>query len=112
MINRHWIPEYLAGLLHSLATSPLKLVLQLSFRNLLRYRRRNSFLLASIVVSLIGIIFSSALIRGWEQDLVRGSVEDFSGHVKMLHPRFLADPTTAHHFTLLDLDASIYENLE
>ena len=102
----------MAGLLHSLATSPLKLVLQLSFRNLLRYRRRNSFLLASIAVSLIGIIFSSALIRGWERDLERGSVEDFSGHVKMLHPRFLDDPTTEHHFNLLDLDASVFENLE
>ena len=69
-------------------------------------------MLASIAVSLIGIIFSSALIRGWEQDLERGSVEDFSGHVKMLHPRFLDDPTTEHHFNLLDLDASIFENLE
>ena len=69
-------------------------------------------MLASIAVSLIGIIFSSALIRGWERDLERGSVEDFSGHVKMLHPRFLDDPTTEHHFNLLDLDASVFENLE
>ena len=30
----------------------------------------------------------------------------------MLHPRFLDDPTTEHHFNLLDLDASIFENLE
>ena len=91
---------------------PFKLIFQLSLGNLVRYRRRNFFLLASIAVSLIGIIFSSALIRGWEQDLERGSVEDFSGHVKMLHPRFLDDPTTEHHFNLLDLDASIFENLE
>ena len=91
---------------------PFKLIFQLSLGNLVRYRRRNFFLLASIAVSLIGIIFSSALIRGWEQDLERGSVEDFSGHVKMLHPRFLDDPTTEHHFNLLDSDASIFENLE
>ena len=91
---------------------PFKLIFQLSLGNLVRYRRRNFFLLASIAVSLIGIIFSSALIRGWEQDLERGSVEDFSGHVKMLHPRFLDDPTTEHHFNLLALDASVFENLE
>ena len=47
---------------------PLKLLLQLSIRNIMRHKRRNGLLLAAIVVAVAAVMVSNSLIRGMQYD--------------------------------------------
>ena len=49
---------------------PVKLILQLSVRNLFRYPRRNGLLLLAIAFALAGATFTNALMRGWQYDML------------------------------------------
>ena len=61
---------------------PVKLILQLSARNLFRYPRRNGLLLLAIAFALAGATFTNALMRGWQYDMLDRAVENLVGHVK------------------------------
>ncbi len=79
---------------------PLKLLLQLSQRNLFRHRRRNIMLLLAICVAVSGVTVMNSLIRGFQYDMQEAAVANLTGHVKILAPGYLDDPNIEKSFTL------------
>ena len=79
---------------------PLKLIIQLSWRNLFRYPRRNGLLLLAIVFALAGATVTNALMRGWQYDMLDRAVENLVGHVKVQAFDYRDDPNMQHSFTL------------
>ena len=79
---------------------PLKLILQLSARNLFRYPRRNGLLLLAIAFALAGATFTNALMRGWQYDMLDRAVENLVGHVKVQTEEYRDDPNMLHSFAL------------
>ena len=76
------------------------LAFQLSFRNILRYRRRNSMLFAAVSVAVLGSSLSMGLVRGWQYDLLDGVVGNLTGHIKVHAPGYLDDPSIQRSFEL------------
>ncbi len=81
---------------------PLKLLLQLSVRNILRHRRRNGMLLAAIFVAVAAVVCMSALIRGFQHDMADAAVANLTGHVKILAPGYRDDPNIQKSFALAE----------
>jgi ABC-type lipoprotein release transport system permease subunit len=81
---------------------PLKLLAQLSLRNLLRHRRRNLMLLAAITVAVSGVVVTNALIRGMQVDMRDSAIANLTGHIKVLAPGYLDDPNIDKSFALED----------
>ena len=79
---------------------PLKLLLQLSGRNLFRHKRRNIMLLLAIIVAVAGVTASNSLIRGFQYDLQEAAVVNLTGHVKVLAPGYRDDPSIERSFAL------------
>lgn len=79
---------------------PLKLLAQLSTRNLLRHRRRNVMMLFAIIVAVAGVILTNALIRGMQYDMREAAVANLTGHIKILAPGYLDDPNIEKSFAL------------
>ena len=79
---------------------PLKLLLQLSHRNLFRHKRRNLMLLMAIVVAVSGVTVMNSLIRGFQYDMQEAAVANLTGHVKILAPGYLDDPSIEKSFQL------------
>ena len=79
---------------------PFKLLVQLSWRNLWRQRRRNSMLLAAIVVAVGTVVFANAVIRGYQGDMLNDAVSNLAGHVKVLAPGYRADPSIEKSFAI------------
>lgn len=79
---------------------PLKLLYQLSSRNLFRHRRRNGMLLAAIVVAVTGVVVTNSLIRGMQFDMQQSAVANLTGHVKILAPGYRDDPNIVKSFEL------------
>lgn len=79
---------------------PLKLLLQLSQRNLFRHRRRNIMLLLAICVAVSGVTVMNSLIRGFQYDMREAAVANLTGHVKILAPGYLDNPNIDKSFTL------------
>ncbi|MEZ5557276.1 MAG: FtsX-like permease family protein [Pseudomonadales bacterium] len=79
---------------------PVKLLVQLSARNLLRHRRRTLMLLMAICVAVAGVTFMSTLIRGFQYDMRESAVENLTGDIKILAPGYLDDPSIEHSFAL------------
>ena len=71
---------------------PLKLILQLSVRNLFRYPRRNGLLLLAIAFALAGATFTNAMMRGWQYDMLDRAVENLVGHVKVQARNIVTTP--------------------
>ena len=89
---------------------PLKLLLQLSVRNIRRHRRRNGLMLAAIVVAVAAVVLMNSLIRGMQQDLAETAVAGLLGHVKVLAPGYRDDPSMQRSFALpLDWPSSADE---
>ena len=84
------------------ALMPLKLLLQLSVRNILRHRRRNGMLLAAIVVAVAAVVCTSALIRGFQYDMADAAVANLTGHVKIMAPGYRDDPNIQKSFQLAE----------
>ena len=76
------------------------LAFQLSFRNILRYRRRNSMLFAAVSVAVLGSSLSMGLVRGWQYDMLDGVVGNLTGHIKVHAPGYLDDPSIQRSFEL------------
>lgn len=79
---------------------PLKLLAQLSVRNLFRHKRRNFMLLLAITVAVSGVVVTNALIRGMQFDMREAAVANLTGHIKVLAPGYLDDPNIKKSFTL------------
>jgi ABC-type lipoprotein release transport system permease subunit len=79
---------------------PFTLLVQLSWRNLWRQRRRNAMLLAAIVVAVGTVVFANAVIRGYQGDMLNDAVNNLTGHVKVLAPGYRADPSIDKSFTI------------
>ena len=77
-----------------------KLVWQLSFRNILRHKRRNLMLLAAITVAVAGVSAINTLFRGFQQDMLESAVENLTGHIKMHAPGYRDDPSIQHGFEI------------
>ena len=71
---------------------PIKLLFQMSVRNILRHRRRNGMMLAAVVVAVAAVVMMNSLIRGMQQDMADAAVENLVGHVKVLAPGYRDDP--------------------
>ena len=71
---------------------PVKLLIQLSWRNIWRHRRRNAILLSAIAVAVTGVMLLNTMMRGMQQDLRNTAIENLTGHVKILAPGYLDDP--------------------
>lgn len=74
------------------------LLLQLSWRNLWRHRRRNAILLAAIAVSVAGVVLLNALLRGMQADMENSVIDNLTGHVKVLRPGYREDPSIQRGF--------------
>jgi ABC-type lipoprotein release transport system permease subunit len=81
---------------------PLKLLVQLSVRNLFRHKRRNSMLLLAIVVAVAGVVVTNSLIRGMQYDMQESAVANLTGHIKILAPGYLDDPNIEKSFQLAE----------
>ena len=81
---------------------PFKLLLQLSLRNVLRHKRRNGMLLSAILVAVAAVVVSSALVRGFQRDMLEAAVANLTGHVKILAPGYLDDPNVQQSFQLAE----------
>jgi len=79
---------------------PLKLLVQLSARNLFRHKRRNFMLLLAICVAVSGVVVTNALIRGMQFDMREAAVANLTGHIKVLAPGYLDDPNIEKSFAL------------
>jgi ABC-type lipoprotein release transport system permease subunit len=81
---------------------PLKLLLQLSWRNLWRHRRRNLILFTAILVAIAACVLLGSLIRGMQVDMMKDAVENLSGNLKVLAPGYREDPSIEKAFALRD----------
>jgi ABC-type lipoprotein release transport system permease subunit len=79
---------------------PLLILIQLSWRNIWRHRRRNGLLFAAILVAVSTVVLANSLIRGWQVQLLDIVVSNLTGHVKVLAPQYLADPSIKQAFEL------------
>ncbi len=81
---------------------PVRLLLQLSRRNLLRHRRRTFMLLLAISVAVSGVTFMNSLIRGFQHDMREAVVVNMTGDIKVLAPGYRDDPSIENSFVLAD----------
>lgn len=81
----------------------MKLVMQLSLRNLWRQRRRNFLLVLAIVLAVAGVILLNGFNRGLQDDMRSGVIENLTGHFKMTTPRFADNPSMARGFDAGDV---------
>ena len=80
----------------------LKLIVQLSWRNLWRYRRRNLMLFTAILVAIASCVLLASLLRGMQIDMMKGAVDNLSGNLKVLAPGYREDPSIERGFLLDD----------
>ena len=81
---------------------PVKLLVQLSWRNLWRHGRRNGILLVAIAVAVAGVVLLNALLRGMQADMKNTIIDNLTGHVKVLHPGYLDDPSIQRGFEMAE----------
>ena len=78
----------------------MNLAFQLSFRNIVRHRRRNAMLFAAVAVAVLGSALSMGLIRGWQGDMLDSAVGNLTGHIKVHAPGYRDDPSIQRGFEL------------
>ena len=78
----------------------MSLAFQLSFRNILRHRRRNAMLFAAVAIAVLGSSLSMGLVRGWQYDMLDGVVGNLTGHIKVHAPGYRDDPSIQRGFEL------------
>ena len=81
---------------------PLRLLLQLSVRNIFRHKRRNGMLLAAIIVAVAAVVCASALLRGFQYGMADAVVNNLTGHLKILAPGYRDDPNIRKSFELME----------
>ncbi|MCY3819886.1 MAG: FtsX-like permease family protein [Gammaproteobacteria bacterium] len=78
----------------------LTLLVQLSWRNLWRHRRRTVILLTTICVAVGSVLVLNALLRGMQMSMVETAIDNLNGHFKVLAPGYLDDPGITKSFEL------------
>ncbi len=81
---------------------PIKLLFQLSWRNLWRHRRRNGIMLSAIAVAVAGVVLLNSLLRGMQVDMQNTVIDNLNGHVKVLQPGYRDDPGIGRGFAVAD----------
>ena len=76
------------------------LLLQLSWRNLWRHRRRTVILLTTICVAVGSVLVLNALLRGMQVSMAEMAIDNLNGHFKVLAPGYLDDPGITKSFEL------------
>ena len=66
--------------------------IQLGWRNLWRNPRRTLIILTAIVIGIISMIVMSAFGRGMMEGMVRNSIDNLVGHIKIQNPDYRLDP--------------------
>ncbi len=79
---------------------PITVLAQLGWRNLWRHRRRNAMLLGAIVLAVAFVLLANSLLRGWQAQMLGTVVANLTGHVKVLAPGYLDDPSIERGFRL------------
>lgn len=80
----------------------MKLIWQLSLRNIMRHKRRNAMLFAAIAVAVAGVSSMNTIIRGFQVDMLESAVANLTGHIKVHAPGYRDDPSIQRGFTLDD----------
>ena len=70
----------------------LKLLVQLSWRNLWRHKRRTGILLTTICFAVGGVLVLNAFLRGMQVGMAEMAIDNLNGHIKVLAPGYLDDP--------------------
>lgn len=78
----------------------MSLAFQLSFRNIVKHKRRNSMLFAAIAVAVIGSSLAMGLIRGWQADMLESAVGNLTGHIKVHATGYRDNPSIQRGFEL------------
>ena len=87
---------------------PFSLLIRLSWRNLWRHSRRNGILLAGIAVAVAGVVLLNTLLRGMQSEMQNMIIDSLNGHVKVLQPGYLDDPSVTRGFEVApDWDAAL-----
>ena len=81
-------------------TDTLRILIQLSWRNIWRHRRRNFMLLSAILVAVATVVLANSLIRGWQAQMLDTVVANLTGHVKVMAPGYRDDPSIERAFSL------------
>ena len=78
----------------------LKLLVQLSWRNLWRHRRRTGILLSTICFAVGGVLVLNTFLRGMQVSMAETAIDNLNGHIKVLAPGYLDDPGITKSFEL------------
>ena len=78
----------------------LKLLVQLSWRNLWRHRRRTGILLSTICFAVGGVLVLNTFLRGMQVSMAETAIDSLNGHIKVLAPGYLDDPGITKSFEL------------
>lgn len=73
--------------------------LQLSWRNIWRNRRRTLVILTAVLIGVSSMIFLGALMRGFEEEMVRHGIATLTGHIQIHHQGYHSDPVIENSIT-------------
>ena len=76
----------------------LTLLVQLSWRNLWRHRRRTLILLTTICIAVGSVLVLNALLRGMQVSMAETAIDNLNGHFKVVAPGYLDDPGIKRSF--------------
>lgn len=83
---------------------------QISWRNLWRNPRRTLIILTAIVVGIVSMIVLSAFGRGMMEGMVKNSIDNLVGHIKIQNPQYRIDPAIDNRIDQADkISAQITE---
>ncbi len=68
------------------------MIIRMGWRNLWRNPRRTIIILTAIVVGIISMVFLSAFARGMMEGIVRNSIDNLVGDIKIHHAEYRFDP--------------------
>ena len=75
------------------------LLVQLSWRNLWRHRRRTLILITTICIAVGSVLVLNALLRGIQMSMVETAIDNLNGHFKVVAPGYLDDPGIKKSFS-------------
>ena len=75
------------------------LLVQLSWRNLWRHRRRTLILITTICIAVGSVLVLNALLRGMQMSMVETAIDNLNGHFKVVAPGYLDDPGIKKSFS-------------
>jgi ABC-type lipoprotein release transport system permease subunit len=83
----------------------------LGWRNLWRNPRRTLIILTAIVIGIIAMIVMSAFGRGLMEGMVRNSIDNLVGHIKIQHPNYRTDPVVDNRIDHVDEVAKLIRSV-